>query len=113
MMTKISWILLLLPILLIEPKAQIVQEKQRDIFPLPSVSIATSDELRQVMFDSRGMMWMSTSSGILKYDGYSFLQISSTLTSPFSCGLYELCVLASSAFHPHLYLPIALYGSNR
>ena len=82
MMTKISWILLLLSILLIEPKAQIVQEKQRDIFPLPSVSIATSDELRQVMFDSRGMMWMATSSGILKYDGYSFLQISSTLTSP-------------------------------
>ncbi len=31
---------------------------------LPTIATSTSDEVRQVLFDSKGMMWMATSSGI-------------------------------------------------
>ena len=49
---------------------------------LPTIATSTSDEVRQVLFDSKGMMRMATSSGILKYDGYSYSQFSSNLKTP-------------------------------
>ncbi len=47
MRTKISWILLLLSILLTETKAQIIREKQRDIFGSPAKACGLSIDSRK------------------------------------------------------------------
>ena len=47
MRTKISWILLLLSILFTETKAQIIREKQRDIFGSPAKACGLSIDSRK------------------------------------------------------------------
>ena len=79
---RYSILCLFLAFFIAEIKAQVTFKSQTYFDPLPSIAISASDDVGQVMFDSRGMMWMATSSGILKYDGYSFTKMASNLKSP-------------------------------
>ncbi|MBM6993468.1 MAG: response regulator [Prevotella sp.] len=59
--------------------------------------VPTSDELRCVTFDHKGYMWIGTSSGLFRYDGYQFQSYRSSLTTP---GLltnnYIQCIVADA-----------------
>lgn len=51
--------------------------KYTRIAPLP-----VSDNVRVITFDEKGFLWIGTSSGLLRYDGYQFIQYRNTMSFP-------------------------------
>lgn len=45
----------------------------RNFHPVPSTNVLPTNEVRKLYQDSEGFIWISTNSGLVRYDGYEYL----------------------------------------
>lgn len=46
------------------------------------VELPVSDMVKAATFDAKGFLWIGTTAGLMRYDGYNFVQVRNTLKSP-------------------------------
>ena len=46
------------------------------------VELPVSDMVKAATFDGKGFLWIGTTAGLMRYDGYNFVQVRNTLKSP-------------------------------
>ena len=46
------------------------------------VELPVSDMVKTATFDGKGFLWIGTTAGLMRYDGYNFQQIRNTLKNP-------------------------------